>query len=371
MCEHTMASKHALNTGRQPEIDYIKALGIVAMVIGHVYEELSVIDSFTMPPQSIFRNSCELILALFAPIFMLAMGFGVVYAKHSDPKSMAKRGINLFVIGLLLNLCRGMLQVIFHALGLAYDGYTLYEDLFMVDILPFAGLAFLSIALMKKLKLSPYIMLSIALALQLITQFCVQPLLAAQALPEWIITILAFFVNCSGCSCFPLFQWLFYPTLGIVFGLYLQRTACKDSLYRKGALIGMAGLGASIAIAALTGTDIKVTYELYNDHFYNQTLLHYAFLTSIILLLMFGVYHLSKRVQSEPINKAIRFLSTKLNVIYIVQWLVIYYFGISICNIVGARLSEPMIIPAGIVYLLASIGITSLYMRIVERKRRA
>ena len=95
MCER-------INTGRQGELDVAKALAIPYMVIVHVYEEMSVVD-YGARPDSLLRGVIEFLGGpLAAPVFMFAMGVGMVYTRHRNPRAFALRGLRLLLAGYLL-----------------------------------------------------------------------------------------------------------------------------------------------------------------------------------------------------------------------------------------------------------------------------
>ena len=92
--------------------------------------------------------------ALFsAPVFMFCMGIGIIYSRHSDSNTMIKRGIKLFLLGLIVNifsiiLPHYLLQYFLNSGNLIpiFGGL-----LFYVDILDFAGLSFILLGIFKKM----------------------------------------------------------------------------------------------------------------------------------------------------------------------------------------------------------------------------
>ena len=104
---------------------------------------------------SLFENTISSLYYLFegmlgalfsAPVFMFCMGIGIIYSRHSDSNTMIKRGIKLFLLGLIVNifsiiLPHYLLQYFLNSGNLIpiFGGLLL---LFYVDILDFAGLSF-------------------------------------------------------------------------------------------------------------------------------------------------------------------------------------------------------------------------------------
>ena len=92
-----------------------------------------------------------------APVFMFCMGIGIIYSRNSQPNTMIKRGIKLFLLGLLVNIFSFIIP---HYLSqyLLNSGNILPIlnglKLFYVDILEFAGLSFVILGIFKKMNLS-------------------------------------------------------------------------------------------------------------------------------------------------------------------------------------------------------------------------
>lgn len=89
---------------------------------------------------------------------------GICYARKKEARTLAKRGVALLLIGLLRNVFR---YVIPFFIGYAVTGEKLplnaFPFLFGVDILEFAGLAFLFFALARKYMWSNKVLAAIAI----------------------------------------------------------------------------------------------------------------------------------------------------------------------------------------------------------------
>ena len=153
-------SGEEINTGRQIELDIAKGFAILFMIWVHTAETFSaeaglgyeLVDNFLGGPFA-------------APVFMVCMGIGMRYGRKTAAKDFVKRGIGLLLTGLILNIFRYVLPML---TVYALSGEKLYLNtftfLFGVDILEFAGLAFLFFALAKKLKWKDSVLLIIAAA---------------------------------------------------------------------------------------------------------------------------------------------------------------------------------------------------------------
>ena len=103
--------------------------------------------------------------------FMFCMGVGVVYSRHSQWDYMIKRGIKLFLLGILVNIFEFFLpcMVSGYLLGM-WDIFPTAGGLllFCVDILAFAGLAFILMGILKKFELSDKALVIIAVLMSII-----------------------------------------------------------------------------------------------------------------------------------------------------------------------------------------------------------
>ena len=143
-------SEREVNTGRQIEVDLAKALSIVLMIWCHVYDDLST----TFEPSVSYYNSDWRSAIYDAVTFMFCMGIGMVYTRSCTPSGYAKRGVSLLLTGLLLELFRDVLPGVSCYLITGNEYALAFQVCALgVDILQFAGLAFLLMALLRTLGL--------------------------------------------------------------------------------------------------------------------------------------------------------------------------------------------------------------------------
>lgn len=354
----SMISKEPVNTGRQKEFDWAKSFTIIVMLCIHVYEQLSEINVETCP-DSVFRTIMEFLAGpLGAPLFMFSMGLGIIYSRSSTPKKMVRRGLILLRNGYLLSFFKGTVPVLIGIMIGASVPITIADSLFLISILQFAGMAFLTIALMKKMKLPLYAMLIVSLVLSVAGTF----LAKIDFTGSCIQYLLGLFFVTNDVTTFPLFLWLFYPVAGMIYAFMLQRVSDKKSFCRIVFAIGIAGTIIVSIIYKACGIDIRTMFMLKGRVFYNQTILHYIFTTFIIMIAMPVYYFLSEKITNKYVTSSVAFLGKNLDVIYIVQWLVIAYTQAFMLAFDLPKIKTAMIIPTGIVMLLISAGITGLWV---------
>ena len=218
-----------VNTGRQPEIDMTKAVIIILMIVVHSF-------------QGFLQNSGFLTNAIYntgyingAAAFMICMGIGMRYSRRQDPKDTALRGIALLTVGQLLNLLRTGFPglIAFLATGeLTFIPFIL--DTFQSDIMTFAGLAFLLMALLKKLKLRDGWILAIGAVMNCLTLLLFSTAkVTEEFLPRRFLNL---FIK-TGDSLFPLGSYFFFVTVGYMIGGIYPRIADKRRLANRVLLV--------------------------------------------------------------------------------------------------------------------------------------
>ncbi len=219
-----------VDTGRQPEIDMTKAVCIILMLILHSF-------------QGFLQNSGFLTNAIYnifgyinvAAAFMICMGMGMRYSRHQDPKSTALRGIALLTVSQFLNLLRAGLPglIAFRATG-KQTFVPFILDTFQSDIMTFAGLAFLLMALLKKLKLRDGWILAVGAVMNCLTLLLFSTAeVTEEFLPRRFLNL---FIK-TGNSMFPLGSFFFFVTVGYMIGGIYPRIADKRRLANRVLLI--------------------------------------------------------------------------------------------------------------------------------------
>lgn len=318
--------KERINLGRQGELDVAKALAIPYMVMVHVYEELSGVD-YTVRPDNLFRGILEFLGGpLAAPVFMFAMGVGMVYTRHRNPRAFALRGLRLLAAGYILNLLQLTIPYLLSVWkGSPWQGWTLVDTLGMVDILHFAGMAFLLMALLTKWKVGRYGIVAIALLLQglgtlLLHQFDALPSVARYAVG---------LVLPSGENIyFPLALWFVYPAFGVLFGEFLQTVSDKGAMYRRMAWISAAGLIVVSLGIVLLGGNLLDNFALAWYAYYHQNIGSTLWTLPVIGLQLFFCYFLYQHLHGRVAAMAY-LMARHLNTIYLIQWVLIVYGGVA------------------------------------------
>lgn len=363
----TVLSNKNINAGRQPEVDMIKWFAIPFMICVHIYEQYGGYDFEHVMPDTVFRNAIEFLGGpLSAPVFMFCMGIGIIYTKRSSPSDYIKRGCKLLITGYALNFFRQTLpQLIGIAMGIDFE-MDIIGGLLCVDILPFAGMALMTVGLMKKRRLSSIQICFIAFIMQAVGIWST----SINMRPGVIQSILGLLLTTGKFTSFPLTIWLVYPSLGMVFGEFLIRCTDKDRAYRKLMIVSAAFFGAFTSGLLYVGYDIRNIYALCGDIYYRNDIISTLWIMPIILFALGICRYLSAKVEKTKIGGYIRYCSVNLNTIYIIQWIIIAYsVAIRILLEVEKTRSPIKIISYGLIIMALSTVISVPIVRL--KKRRA
>lgn len=224
--EHKIFSSERVNTGRQREVDLLKAFSIFMMIVTHVIDDLY--KGYDAHAPFMVINDI-LAQSVGAMGFMICMGIGVIYSVNASWDKYVRRGISLLITGQFLNIIRyavpGILRFIITGEESGRDWCMLS---FSSDILEFAGLFFICMGLFSYFRLkSGHIFI-----ISVITN--IAGVLLAQKFNTGyygVDQLIGMFVFTETESYFPLLNWLIYPAFGMILGDILQHVADKKRFY--------------------------------------------------------------------------------------------------------------------------------------------
>ena len=219
----TMFSKDRVNTGRQTEVDILKAFCIGWMILLHTQECLAETENL------VFTVSDYACTFSGAAAFMICMGLGMRYSRRQSPKERLSRGWELLTVGQLLNLCRNALPNLI-AWWISGRQFFIANALLVIqaDILSFAGLAYLLLAGLRALRVPDGGVLGLGIALNLASAL----LYSAMKSPEnYLVSQLAgYFVVTNAESYFPLCSYFIFVAFGYWLGDVYLRVVDKRRL---------------------------------------------------------------------------------------------------------------------------------------------
>ena len=106
-------SRDDVNTKRQLNVDFAKCLAIIFMVFVHVFIYPLYKNVDTGLGYFIYAIGGSF---LAAPVFMIAMGFGLAFTNSGSPNQIIKRGIKIFILSYIINAVRLFVPFIYYKL---------------------------------------------------------------------------------------------------------------------------------------------------------------------------------------------------------------------------------------------------------------
>lgn len=217
-------SDKPVNLGRQPEIDCLKALCIVPMVLLHTFETCA------QDRENVFYELIHILESVTgAAAFMLCMGLGIRYSRHQSPRHLARRGFELLTVGQALYLLRNALPNLI-AWWIKGEQVYIANALLVLetDILTFAGFAFLLLALLGRLRVRGGGVFVISLIMNAATYALSK---VFRSTGHYLLDqVLGFFVSTDSEAYFPLGSYFIFVAAGCWLGEMYPRIRDKDGL---------------------------------------------------------------------------------------------------------------------------------------------
>lgn len=304
-----------INTGRQPELDIAKGFAILFMIWTHVFEELSPNSEGTLV--TLVRNILGGPFA--APVFMICLGIGISYSQKNTPKNLLRRGFTLLGIGLLLNVFRYVLpDLIKYALSNENKYLDATFSLFSVDILQFAGLAFIFFALAKNLKLKNSILLLIGVFASILGMILRRVSTGNYVADQFV----GFLWGTDTETYFPFLNWIIFPITGLIFGSLLKRCKDKRNFYMSISPI----CGGLMVIYLILTIHHGFMFSSSGSYYFLGLLdaIFFIILTLAIFGVNYAILQMFPRVSFQPFMR----WSKNINAIYCIHWSLLGLLGI-------------------------------------------
>ena len=336
-------SNEIVNNGRQQELDLAKAVLTFFLPFVHCIIECTSESGLNYGIPYFF----DTVLGgpLGAPMYMFAMGIGMVYTKHHTPTDHVRRGIQIGIVGYVLNICRFLIPfLIGYMITGNYDKYidSLPYKVFGDDILQFACLTMLCMALFIKFRLSDMVIFLICLGMSLLGT-CLSGIDAGTPFGNILLGYLIGTEDAAGkvVSDFPLLNWLIIPVCGYIFGKRLLHVRDKRLFYGILSSIGILITITYFSVGIING--FGMFGEGQNCYYHLNTSDAIACLAAAIGVL--GIYYVLSRHMPYRILSLTGAISRNLNAVYCIHWvLVIMSVDVVIYIIQGTQeLSVPMV----------------------------
>ena len=361
--------REKVNTGRQYNLDLLKALAIVAMIICHTVTILSgARTDYETEFGYWFADAFLGSYLAVAHAFMFCMGVGFVYSRNNEPKALLVRGIRIFIMGYVLNFFRGGIYAI--VAGIFDSSYRdmISYTLLLQDILQFAGLAMMLTALFKKLKLDCRVILAISVVMSVFSQ-----LVAMKYRGNTFMNVLigTFVPTEEDYSTFVLCGWYFFVAAGICFGEILQRTKNLRRFY--GWLLGVSSV-IMIVYIALTMKFGCFFLSPGGVYYYTGIPESIGLLSIDFVLMSFMYFYLNrlpadKVTSSKPLQVCWK-MSRNINQIYFAQWCIIGFFTVIFVYLFELPMPYWVTYPMGVGTTVLSYWMAELWIKRKNSKER-
>lgn len=314
-------SAEPINKGRQPELDMAKA--VIAFFLAFIHCTIECTSENNLAYGIPYAFDTVIGGPLSAPMFMFAMGVGMIYTKHNTAGDFAKRGLKLWITGFVLNLCRYTLPFLLgYLITSDYNQFIaplLYRT-FCIDMLQFAGLAMMAMAVLGHFKISDAWMFLISFVMSIAGMF----LNGADVGTPWENILLGFLIGTEDAAGmvftdFPLLNWLIVPVSGYIFGKYLIRVKNKDKFY----LLLSPACFLLTVVYFIIGIKTRAGMFGEGQNCYYHITTNDVLITITAVIGILGVYYqLSKQIPKKWMYW-IGDISKNVTVIYCIHWVII------------------------------------------------
>lgn len=360
-----------INTGRQTEVDFAKAVIIFFLAFIHCIIECTPAENLTSGIPYLFDSVIGGPLA--APMFIFAMGFGMIYTKKDSPKDFAVRGIKLGLISYVLNICRFLIPyLIGYAVTGEHEKYIqpLVYKVLGCDVLQFASISMLIMALVLYLKIPDIILIIGSVLLSFLGTYLNGTDLGNNPLN----IIFGYFIGTEDqagniISDFPILNWFIVLVSGYIFGKILMYVKNKNMFY---ILISPLCIAVTTAYFIFGIVNTRGMFgEGQNCYYHIRT--DDVLITITAVLGVFGLYHLAAKIMPEAVLKIIGEVSKAINSVYCIHWvIVVIVTNVVIYVIRGTQeLSVPVTLILSFAISIVSIAIAYYWRKFKNHKKGA
>lgn len=281
------------------------------------------------------------------PVFMFLMGASLAFSTRTSFRELVGRGLWLVFLGYLLNVLRGALPA---TLGLEFGVVTADEIapftpwwlLTTVDVHQMAGSALIALALLRLVGPPGWGWIALAGFVGATAPLVRGAAFGTPLLDAPLTPVLGGAPNVY----YAVFPWLVYPLVGGVFGAVLARSSVRATVFRRGALVGVALCAVAAAWLAFDPPAFDVSTYWQNPPVY---------LVGITGLVLVWLWLCDLAVRRIPPNDAFEVVygwSGRVIGMYFTHWLVVGW-GV---GLVGFRRLElaPVLVAIVVVVALTS-----------------
>ena len=344
-----------VNIGRQKELDIAKGIAIIFMSFSHCIE---ILGWFFDPNKSANPSwhDFDMVIKGLALVFIICMGISLCYSTKKTAKDLLHRALGMAGIVLLLELSRTVIPTFFEWwIFRDFESIRYAYQIFSVDILQFATMALLMIALFKHLNLKPTVMLIISAVLSIVGQ-----LLQGVSTGSKVGDILVGYLwHSHDASYFPIFNWLIAIVIGYAFGHLWLHLRDKETFFKIITPISWVISILYFVSMVLVGE----WYYLSGGCYCGIGILDIFFMFVICPAAVGTSYFLGK--WTTNISSWLESMGVRINSIYCIHWVIYALLYLTLMCVVGNNF-VPMwaVVPTAILVLILADTISRLYKKL-------
>lgn len=214
---------------RNHTFDLVRGFAVIFMIAVHVLGVYSSVEVYN----SLFGNVVDFLGSPpAAPVFMFTMGVFFILSRKTEGFSEGvSRGLKLYLLSLVFSFFRSDFVTIIE--GVYFGSMDNLQEslttLIEVDILQFAGVAYVLLSIIRKVIKKPIGWIAIAFGIMLASPLVwgfttgIEPV-------DWVLN---YILGSGDETYFPIFSWLYYPLLGMAFGVIYKASDDHDALFKS------------------------------------------------------------------------------------------------------------------------------------------
>lgn len=352
-------SKDPVNLGPQRELYIAKGIFIILMSFSHCIE---ILGWFFDPKASAVSlwHDIDMVIKSSVIVVMACMGISLCYSSRKSATALLHRALEMLGIVALLEFSRTIIPcfiewLIFHDFGSIRYAYQFLS----VDILQFATLMFLLIALFKKIKLKPTTMILIASAFSVIGQ-----LLRGVTTGSFYGDIaVGFLWHSYDAAYFPLLNWFIAPVIGYALGYAWLRLKDKETFFKL-----VTPISWVISIIYFVSMDLSGQwYYLSSGDFCGMGLLDILIMFTVFIAISGTSYFLIKWM--PRVSCWLESMGVRINSIYCIHWVIYSFLYLILTCVVGDNFIPTWAVtPTAVLVLFAANTMSSLYKKCKNKR---
>lgn len=352
--------KDPVNSGRQRELDIAKGIFIIFMSISHCIEILGWFFDPTNGAGALWHDF-DMVIKSLVLVPLSCFGISLCYSSRESVGALLRRARGMLGVVLLLEFSRTIVPCFIEWLIFRDFGSIRYAYQFLsVDIMQYAAMAFLAIALFKKLRLKPITMLLVASVLSVIGQI-LNGVSTGSFLGNFAV---GYLWHSHDAAYFPILNWLIALVLGYAFGHLYLRLRDKETFYKIVTPI-------SLAISILYFGSMVLVGQWYyfsGGSFCGIGLLDVLFMFNVFLATAGVSYFLSKWTSRCVVW--LEKMGIRITSIYCIHWVIYAFLYLILTCAVGDRYVPAWAVaPTAILVIVVADPVSWFYKKCLVKKK--